>query len=1179
MRRRPTRFPVFIGVTACIILLSCSVYSAGAVKPAVYLLAPAFRAFERYDPLAEEAALRLVAAELAARYGLYARYWAVDQLDQVPDDAYPRIELSCDRVPTMRHLRLTRRGNVFTFFASGDGKIWHYCGCYVTKMPARSCVGLYVNAVPRTDEQVTAVISGARLNGESFEGGHKTTDLGRCYRPGIAEHAGNRWQVRTFGHSAEADLRERGTFIYKDCEGDFDLRAVVERVTPGANWRFAGVMCRAGLDADAATVGTFATDTWQGGGIRELPFTWLQWHSNLGTHVVGVGLRLDPLRAEDVGEVMVSYATWDQLVESAGGLADRILAAVLAETRRGSSAPVKAAPASADQLEMLNQARAAALKVNVGSLSAAARHVDLVLNATPTCPEAHYTASLCGAVTACRYLGGIFHERGRFLGGSLSHWMLARRLAEPQRPADTLAGAWVMLACGYPNAAHASVNTLPTIDQDPAEVKALKMFVTRDYRGLTPETIATASPIEQLAWMWAVQECGRHDLLTDVPQRIALAAKTCALLPLYARAIYVEPAYHQTFLAMKLVMAEDAFELLTCEDIPLARRTTVGRKLAAALGAAQREDIRELAQAIVKAVAGSRSEKHLAAAIGALAELYETAMTLPAGPVAADEGLVWRCVGEHDLAELERGLFLLTLYLRARFMGSTWGDPVHANEFCRLVGEQLSRMPDAADYFKALGLAYLGQGGASRILAKSALEAPLGRRMPAAYTTVVEWPAGSAGTSREPRVWIGHGRGSWVWSRIAGMAARAGNPSSAGIAARMCLNVDDYSAWPAANFMALTGSEVFGERLAARMPYNLAVLDSLASVARRASRSEKAIATYCRMIALAPGGPGAYHQLARLYASLGRRAEAVEVAEQAVAKCKDSAGLNNLMGETAVWLVAEDRAEEALDWGRRAAKKLSLTGLRGLAVALKANGEMRDAYRVYRVLAHRHCTGADEFVTFLCERNYPDGKVLENIDSLLLQHAALKDSAAERIALGFRNAEGKHQLLAKAYAGPLSSVPPAEQKFNLMMCALYSRQFREVVAYARQLDEERPLRIYYLVLACAAAQRSGQAGFMERARPILRRKVSHRALGPVVLHLLGDIPAEAMLERSKTGISRAYAQLILGIAAEGRNDEAAALKAYRAAAAVDMPSTAQRLARRWAAALEAKQEHPDAGGD
>ncbi len=1143
----------------------------GAEKPpgpVAHLLAPSRIESVRNDTLATEAALRLTAAELAARYNVYVKYWPVDQLDKIPKDAYPRLELRTVGVGRLRHLRLRRRGETFIFLASKNGSKYVELGRTVMAMPSRTYVGF---AIVNQDHQKTgqAVLAKPRLNGKEIAEWKQAHVGSRSKDIGIRRN-GNQWTIRNVGFWTYEDQRARFPFVYTDCEGDFDMDVVFQRLSGDAEYTLAGVLCRATLDLKGPSIGVFANEKGQWGYSRRAGFgrLYCHWPSRVAT-VVGT-LWTTSKRDEELFRLRTSWANWQKLVESTETLAEHIREGLAKKLKFRLPAAAETTPAARRHLRKLTQARKLALTANSGKILTAGRLVSEVLDASPTSPEAHYRAAMCGSILACQELYGTFHDRPRFLAGPLSHWMLARELRGPQSLEDKLDGAWLMLACGFPKEAMSVVQAVSAEERNRPEVKALRMFITRDYRPLTAETVQLVSPIEQLAWLWAAQACGRSDLLQAVPGELARQNRSFAFLPLYGH-VGMGPGHCYSIEGMALACARDAFDLLTCDDIAKADRLARGKALAVAAGAYQADEIRQLARNVAWMAADRGLPDETAAVILAMMGLYQKALELPAGPtvLGTDGKIHWQVLSAHDFADLQRGMFLLALYQRANFMASMWGVSLPTHQFCQEVSKGLEGLPGASMFFKSYGLAQIHRYEEAKKLSSDLLREPFGRNMAVRCVMIKDWP--DEAIMRHLR-YCGR-RGAWDYSNFAEATRNLDEAGYSMTVALAQMETDQYCYQPLTvlNRLTTAGAEV-SQPFVESMPYHLRLLRHVAFMARSRGQEDKAVGVYRWAIALAPKSSKTYHDLAELYVSTDRLEDAVETVELARKSCESSMGLSNLFGKTAGWLVELDRPKEALDYGRLAARGYSDRGLAGLAVALAANGEKAEALDVFRTLAYRSESGTQDFTAFLLREGYPGETILQELADVLGKHAGMRGRVIDYIKDGFVIEPGHNDVLEKAFAGPLKSVSRGEQLRLLILSSMRARKLDELIAYSHQLAETKPRTAYQVVWTYLASLLAKRPQVQKELEAQLAKHRTHERIGLHVRYLLRQIDKGQLLEGFEDRHQKAYAYWILGAEAEAQGDMPAAVKAYKIAAGTNVPSQASQVPRSWLKLLRGRKK-------
>jgi Tfp pilus assembly protein PilF len=1149
----------------CLFLCGCE--TQPPLKRVIHLIAPPAETPGHWDPLVEEGAQRLAAADLAARYGLFAQYWAVDQAGGIPADAFPRVEIELQQREALRHLRLVRTGETFSFLGSDDGKRYILLGQWTSPIPAKAFAGAYVETVQKTG--VAAAFTDVRLNGREFPEDSPHAQIGKTDQPGTIQREGNKWAMRTSGGKA-AESPQCGLFLYEPVEGDFVMDAALAKLERKGNDGWAGPMCRAGLEADSPSVATWFTESNNGGALFDAGWRGHQFLENIGEHRAKVIFRSGPNQSKEVGEVTVASACWEDLCSSTTELSRIIREGIARELKLRLAHPAPAAAAKEAESGKLDLARKEALTLDSGILLRASGTINEVLDVAPTCPEAHYTAALCGALLACQDLFGTFHERERFLGGPLSHLLLAQELSPPQRAQDKLSCGWVMLACGYPDAALSALDSLVPDDRQQSEAKALEMFITRDYRPLTAQTVFDATPLERLAWLWAAQKTGRTDLLVEVPQRMAVTAGTPAFLPLYDTWFDVSAGHVQSALRPVLSLARDIADLAACEAIPAERRSAAADKLKADLGVEMEPDARSLEHSLVKRLGEGNSDETILPAIPIAMDLYEAAMALPAGPVQQGPPPRWQCLSVHDFAELQRGLTVLSLYDRIDFVGGMWGVNDLAGKLAERMSAGLAKFSDAADFLRATGLLYVSKRDQGKTIINSLLKKPFGQMPPVLYLISATWARWYP--HKLEYIWLTRCRGSWELLQLADVAVNVGNDRFTLLLACMGIQVDHYSREMLHHLMWVHGRDLkWLDPYLARMPYDTRLLYSAASHSLNFGDAAAAEADYKRLIEMVPNAESSYSTLAYFYASHDQNAKAIEVAQEAVKNCPYSVGLSNLMGHAAMWLVKESRPEEALKMGRAAAESYSATGLEGLAVALAANGKKDEALQVYRAAAHRYENRCAALLQFLCDEKYHDDDIMAEIESCLKEFETTRDQVLDAIELKFEDLPAKYKLLERLYAGPLSSRPAATRDYNLARLAIYCRQFEDAFRYMQQLTREKERSGYELLFGCLAAKLAGKTDLLQAFLAAVPESVQKSDIAPYVECLAGRSSTAGLVEKCSTPYAKACADLLLGVEAETKGDLRSALDNYKAAAAVSTPYWAPvHLGKYWAAAVEEK---------
>lgn len=1167
MNRPRYRAPAVVA-TLVSVLAVCLSPAAAEEKPVLHLLAPSEDYANQYDPLIAESALRLVAAELAARHGTASHFWPADHLQRVRQDAYPRVEITSRVFPRTPHLRLRRRGNVFDFFASPRGRSYVHIARYVRKLPAKTHVGIMFPASWSGRKTVTATVSDVRLNGDPFRA-YRRADIGECYKPGEVSREGDKHTVTTHGFEPKGNWRERGPFLYRTCDGDFEIAARVDNIVGEGGYYGLALMCRTGLEPDAESVALLSLVRSVHAAFGGPTHIRMRHIRDLGAHAVVPRLLTGADEAKPLASVPATYVSWEQLTRSIDELAEAILEGLKHEGIVPKTPPAGPRLPTPAQQGTLAGARKLALKVSSGEVLAAAGEVDQVLNSCPTCPQAHFTAALCGALLACQDVYGAFHERGRYLAGPVSHMLLARRLGGAVGAGERLSEAWVRLACGYPRAAMEALESIPPDKRNSPEARALAMFITEDHRALTEQTVLGATPIEQLAWIRATQSCGLDESLQTVPARLARDARTCALLPLY-RSVGVGPGHTFSRLRIILAFARDASDLLTCPDIPAQKRRAIGRRMARALRQTPKDDLRELARVVAWAAFQRGLGEDPADALAPLTELYLEAMALPVGPTAENGGIRWRSISVHDFAELQRGLLVRTVYRRVKFLGSMLGVPEETEKFCRRLAEGMREVPGAGEFFRAMGDSYLGQAAPATASLKAFLNTRAGRA-----AAGLNWAAPHfRNIARGVDYALPPGRGTWEWQKLCELSdwidGRRVHPY-----AYLALGVDDHAADVFSALSWRAGSVDPAERFRARMEYDTALMTNVAYYARYFGQEAEAKRIYERLIELRPKDVTNYRNLAHWYYGNRQTDKGIEVCQRAADECEYTVGLSNLLGTMAEWLIEQNRPEEALAWGRIASRSYSYRGLAGLGLALAANGMVGEALVVFRRAAERYSTGTHGLTQLILQEKLGFDRLSEEIQSLVKLHQRMRDKVAEAVSSGCVAAGGDCASLERLYEGPLSFVPLDERARQLMVNAVYQRRFDAALDHAGRLARLSRLSADEAILAHAArrlTKRQRQTAWVDEQ---LRLHLNDRLLAAVVKHCLGEIPLKDLPQTARRKGPRAYRFFLIGVEAERKNDLRGAIGAYEQARWLIAPSFASRVPRRWIEIL--KPDAPTTG--
>jgi len=1149
---------------------------AGAAEPVAYLLAPKPPQAFKSDLLVPEAALRLLSAELAARHGLYAPYYSVDQLDRVDEDARPRLQPRRAYTGFYPHIRLSRRGDLFSFYAGKNGETWWEHGRVRLPMPKRTYVGLWAYCRDH-GKRFEAVLARPMLNGEPLTD-LKGIHIGDRPRDNVIAREGDAWRLANTCYSTYGDQRERCPFVYTTHEGDFDLDVYVQTPPPdpaGGTFAWAGVMCRADLARDAAAV-SMASYGHAQMGVLCLPEL---------RRVAGVtdsyspiyGGPIWPQQGEQVWLTRVgtrSY-TWVDLLESTRRMADQLRADLLAKAGlEAPGDPVPAAPATPEQLAALDEARRLAFTGMSGKILQASGMVDEVLNASPTCPEAHYAASLMGALLAAQDLRGTFHQRPRFLARPVAHYLLARQLARPARQADRLTEVWLMVACGFPAEAADALDAITGGDDLSAEHRALRMFATRDYRPYDAQSIRRASPFEQLAWLWAAQYCKFNDAVRALGAELAQTRRSFAFMPIYTAP---NRAYKQVddspIPGIRTAFARDAFDLLMCDRLDEDERDAIGADIAAELNARLEpgHTTRDLARAVAWTASNHLQPDALREPLTCLNELYMLAMNQPAGPVSrrADGALQWHSLGVHGFADLQRGLLMRALYLRAWHMGKWRRQREQAKNFCEAVADGLADTPGIAAFFLAYGAMVASDASLSGEELKVLQDKDFGASQMLRCLLVHDWPLNEYWPMIQMIFPQGNARGAWDLAEIALAAQKQGRWQLALIAGMRCAANDPWGHESAVAISSATREASAFDRVVAKAPYNAQALGEQGRWAKWFDDVTRAANAYRGLIAMSGEFAGWYKSLAELYAEHGDLDRAVEIAAEARSKCKPSNDLTDLTAQAACRLAELGRIDEALGYGRAAKAGNRYLGHVGWARALEAAGRSDEALAAYTQFAHRYNSGISYLLEHMLRTGRTADEISRRVESVLDEHTYGRESVAENALRVLITSPGCHKMLDPVLKGPLAFVDRAEQLPYLMLSGMYSRQFADVLVYSKELAGLTDRNGGRLIWTWIAAKFAGREDVATAVQAELARAGDDKQVGHAALYLAGRIDRAEMLSRVQSAANLAYASWVLGVEAELAGDLPTALKHYKTAADCPVNLNGRKIPRTWLRTLTA----------
>lgn len=752
-----------------------------------------------------------------------------------------------------------------------------------------------------------------------------------------------------------------------------------------------------------------------------------------GAHKINVVLATAPGSEKVIATRDVSWKTFDEISQAVNSLSADALKNLSAALNLHFPENVKNLPDTAENIEILKKARAQSLLVHSGKIYGASKEIDKVLSANPYSAEAHYDAALCGAMLGYQDLFGRFHDRPRYLAKPLANLLFAEELAAPKSLDDKMTKCWVEYLCGYPVPAKKIVDSFSEKEATTPEAHAIKMFITRNFTLLHDDKRLDAAPIQQLAFMYAAQDCGATAGLDEMPDKMCSKSKTSAFFTTYSGAtVSLEHGY--TTKGITFALARDSYDLLRNEDIPLNTRQAIAKKLADILAISSEGNIKILSKRISSTLRRNNRDFKVSAVIAAMMPLYDAAIKASEKePQSAAEKYKWQTISLRDFAELQRSILLMRISRRLRFMAYTWSVIDSAAALSNNIAKSVSKsMPEMSKYFEGFAICLTDEKEKQKELAKSILNSPLGEQCTIKFAIAGNW---SGFMGRKVDMGFIPGRGCWQWHTLVQCSLHSfkhGNlywPS-----VNMVFASDPYSAvaipgyiWRTKSFSCLDTPE-----MRERAKYDMGVLTDAAWMAKGMKKYDEAEKYFNQAISSGRAGVNTYHWFVDLYIEEGKKDKAIEIALQAAKKFDDSVGASNLQGKLAVLLVEKGRNKEALEWGKKSACSYSSMGLNGLAVALEANGKIKEAHDVFEAKAMRYRDDMDDYLNFLMRHDYSVDEIVNAISELGQEYPNNKKRLADTVLRCIKKNPKYYDVLEKAYAGPLSYVDKDERKKQLV---------------------------------------------------------------------------------------------------------------------------------------------------
>jgi regulation of enolase protein 1 (concanavalin A-like superfamily) len=150
-------------------------------------------------------------------------------------------------------LKLTRRGNVISGYASADGAAWHLVGEELVQMPETVWVGLAVGSLVN-NQLAEAKFSNLQINSETAAGmlpvPWNNRDIGYCPVSGMAGYDNGTYQLNGGGTEIWGG-QDNFHYVYQPLLGNGKIVARVDELTRVSDATKGGLMIRESLNANA----------------------------------------------------------------------------------------------------------------------------------------------------------------------------------------------------------------------------------------------------------------------------------------------------------------------------------------------------------------------------------------------------------------------------------------------------------------------------------------------------------------------------------------------------------------------------------------------------------------------------------------------------------------------------------------------------------------------------------------------------------------------------------------------------------------------------------------------------------------------------------------------------------------------------------------------------------------
>jgi len=749
----------------------------------------------------------------------------------------------------------------------------------------------------------------------------------------------------------------------------------------------------------------------------------------------------------EVADADFDRTSWQALTSSVCAACEDIMDEVKAELKLTAS---PAGRLSESDRAALANSLAVLCRRGPSAAAGQAAAIDRILSEHPSDSSVLTAACWPSAMLASCDLHGYFQLRSRFLAVPLG-WHIAARRAGARGPHADITEAWVALLCGFPG------ETVDILDrfEAPASLAplaaALEMFSTRDWRKLDAARAARATAIEQIAWLWALQEC---QLLTPHLGTVATMLGGRAH-PAFG-AVYDSQSVeggHTVTTAMTAYAAASVFELARSLESRSPER--VGPVMNVLPPELKGLDQEVFAARLLARFAEVEDENGSSGLLRAAVDTLRVALDMPDGPLSHNPGgPEWQSLSPWAQAQVIGGMLYRSLEQRAFFMFRTWSVPESAAAFIRKVIAEIGADEVPGRFFEICLPITQGRAGDATADFGQIIKFEMGRVEPATWHLYSDWIESRWLEEFARTRWrvFHHPCGAFQCELLAANAPENSTKKMYGNWYRLATANDPFNKIRARADEFEKADRRAVMKIARSIPYQYRMIRLMALKAYESGRYESAINLFRLGIQTAPDFILNYKDLARVYESMGENKTAIEVLREGLERAPRSVTAAHCQAMLQRLLAIEGDTGDSLEAGAAAARSYSLAGLNARARSLDAAGRYDEALAVYRDAAERYPKAAFTYLVYAHLCNRPGEEIERAARELAVAESGTP--LAPYIA-GPLMMYGRFDLAAELLNGPLAPKEDYVREAYWGDYYLMKQEFTEAARHYRQaLDLE-----------------------------------------------------------------------------------------------------------------------------